>query len=102
MGLPLLVRPNAVIPIGSRTDRPDYDFSDGITLHIFSMEDGHTAKLEIPSLDGRIETTFELGRIGSSIHIQRHGPAKLWNVSLYGAAPTKVEKQINEATILLA
>ena len=102
MSLPLLVRPNAVIPIGSRTDRPDYDFSDGITLHIFSMEDGHTAKLEIPSLDGRIETTFELGRIGSSIHIQRHGPAKLWNVSLYGAAPTKVEKQINEATILLA
>ncbi len=26
MSLPLLVRPNTVIPIGSRTDRPDYDY----------------------------------------------------------------------------
>ena len=101
MSLPLLVRPNAVIPIGSHTDRPDYDFSDGVTLQIFSMEDGHTSKVEIPSQDGKIETVFEIKRNGKDIHIQRHGPAKAWNVTLDDSAVTHIEKRSNEANIRL-
>jgi len=99
MSLPLLVRPNSVIPIGSHTDKPDYDFSDGVTLHIFSMDDDYSANVEIPSLDGKIETTFEVERKGNTLHIQRHGPAKAWNVALSGSALTQIEKHINEAKI---
>ena len=40
MSLPLLVRPNSVIPVGSRTDRPDYDYTDGLTLQVYQLEDG--------------------------------------------------------------
>ena len=36
--LPLLVRPGAVIPIGARDDRPDYDYPDGVALHLFGIE----------------------------------------------------------------
>ena len=97
MSLPLLVRPNSVIPMGNRTDKPDYDYSDGVTLQIFSLDDGYSTKVEIPSLDGKIETTFEIKRKGNNIHIQRHGPAKPWNVTLDGSTITKLEKQINEA-----
>src|SRR3954470_19152127 len=32
---PILVRPGAVLPIGNRTDRPDYDYRDGITLRLY-------------------------------------------------------------------
>ena len=99
MSLPLLVRPNTVIPIGSHTDRPDYDYSDGVTLHIYALEDGYSTKIEIPSLDGSIESVFEIERRENSIHIQRRGPSKAWNVALLGATLTQVEKQVNEANI---
>jgi alpha-D-xyloside xylohydrolase len=100
MSLPLLVRPNSVIPIGSHSDKPDYDYSDGVTLHIFSLDDGHTTQVETPSLDGKIETTFEIERKGNNIHIQRHGSAKAWNVNLGGSIFTQSE-QIDEVNIQL-
>ncbi|HEX6271266.1 MAG TPA: alpha-xylosidase [Anaerolineales bacterium] len=84
MSLPLLVRPNAVIPIGNQTDRPDYDYSDGVTLQIYHLADGKNVKAEIPSLDGKIETTFDIRCGGQMIHIQRQGPAMGWNVRLMG------------------
>jgi alpha-D-xyloside xylohydrolase len=102
MSLPLLVRPNSVIPMGSRSDKPDYDFSDGVTLHIFSIDDGYSAKVEIPSLNGKLETTFEIKRQGNNIHIQRHGSAKPWNVTLNGSRFAQVEEQVDEANIQIA
>ena len=102
MSLPLLVRPNSMIPMGSHTNKPDYDFSDGVTLHIYNLNDGQSTKVEIPALDGKIETTFEIERKGNTIHIQRHGPAKAWNIALPGTPPVQVEKQINATTIQVA
>jgi alpha-D-xyloside xylohydrolase len=99
MSLPLLVRPNAIVPIGNLTDRPDYDYSDGVTLQVFSMEDGSAATVEIPTLEGKIETTFKLERRGNIIHIQRHGPAKAWNVAVHGSTITPMLKEANEADI---
>jgi alpha-D-xyloside xylohydrolase len=84
LSLPLLVRPNSVVPMGSRTDRPDYDFSEGVTLRVYQLEDGKDVKVEIPSLDGKIETMFNIRRDGQAIHIQRQGASKTWNVSLVG------------------
>jgi len=101
MSLPLLVRPNTVIPMGSHSDKPDYDYSDGVTLHLYSLEDGYSTKVEIPSVDGKIQTTFEIERKGNDIHIQRHGPAKAWNVALMGNPLVKFEKHIGETNIHL-
>jgi alpha-D-xyloside xylohydrolase len=103
MSLPLLVRPNSVIPLGSHTDKPDYDYSEEITLQVYQMEDGHSAKVEIPSLDGKIETTFEVRRTGKEIKIQRQGPVKGWSVSLAGDPATQIkpDRQAAETTIRL-
>ena len=84
LSLPLLVRPNTVIPIGSHTDKPDYDYSDGLTLQVYQLEDGKSATIEIPTMNGQIETTFALNREGNVINIQRDGPAKAWNILLIG------------------
>jgi alpha-D-xyloside xylohydrolase len=101
MSLPLLVRPNSVIPLGSHPDKPEYDYSDGVTLPIFSFDDGHSTRVEIPSLDGKIETTFEIERKGNVLHIQRYGAEKEWNIALPGKPILKLEKQISEADITL-
>jgi alpha-D-xyloside xylohydrolase len=84
LSLPLLARPNTVIPIGARTDKPDYDYSDGVTLHIFELEENQQVNVEIPNLSGQVETIFEVKRVKNSIHIQRRGPAKAWAASVQG------------------
>jgi alpha-D-xyloside xylohydrolase len=104
MSLPLLVRPNSVIPMGSRSDRPDYDYSDDVTLHIYSFDEGYSTKVEIPSLDGKIETTFEIERKGKNIYVRRHGPQKEWNVVIPEISPSiiKLERWIGETSIAVA
>ena len=103
LSLPLLVRPNSVIPIGNHTDRPDYDFSENVTLQIYQLDEGKSVSVEIPSPEGKIETTFEISREDGEIHIQRNGPAKAWSVSLAGDPSTKIniEGQTNQTTLQL-
>ena len=59
MSLPLMVRPNSVIPMGTTGDRPDYDYTDGLTLHVFKPEDGQLS-VRVPDLKGRTAATYTL------------------------------------------
>jgi len=97
MSLPLLVRPNSVIPMGNRADKPDYDYSDGVTLQVYQLEDGKQVSVEIPGLDGRIETSFEVSRESNMIQVRREGSAKAWNVFLVGIDSIK---EIEKAEII--
>src|SRR5438552_15116707 len=49
LSLPLLVRPNTVLPIGANEQQPDYDYADGVTLHVFELQDGVTAAAHVPT-----------------------------------------------------
>jgi alpha-D-xyloside xylohydrolase len=114
LSLPLLVRPNSVIPMGGRTDKPDYNYSEDVTLQVYQLEEGEQTSVEIPSLEGKIETRFDIRREGNIIRIQRQGPAKAWNVLLVeidnvenvkgieivnGSALVRVDRTTNELTI---
>lgn len=89
LSLPLLVRPNSVIPVGNRTDRPDYDYSEEVTLQVYQLEDGKEVRVEIPALDGTAATRFHLKRDGNTMHIQRQGGSQAWNVLLVGIDSVK-------------
>ncbi|KAA9111522.1 alpha-xylosidase [Microbacterium rhizomatis] len=58
--LPLYVRPGAVLPWGGRSDRPDYDYLEGLRLRVFPGGSG-TASLTVTTPDGRSQT-FEVDR----------------------------------------
>ncbi len=49
--LPLYVRENSIIPVGACDGRPDYDYTDGLTVHVFKL----TGKAErtIYTTDGK-------------------------------------------------
>jgi alpha-D-xyloside xylohydrolase len=73
--VPLLVRPGAVLPIGNRADRPDYDYRDGVTLRIHEPAEG--------SVTVRVEdTTFTVTRDGTAIRVSREGAALPWRVEV--------------------
>jgi alpha-D-xyloside xylohydrolase len=90
--------------VGNRTDRPDYDYSQNVTLRVYQLEEGKQINVEIPALDGTIETRFVVRRAGAMINIQRQGSVKAWNVRLVGI--TNVEnaedKIINGSSLVEA
>ena len=51
LSLPLMARPNSVIPMGACEERPDYDYADGLELHVFAPEDGEIA-VTVPDVHG--------------------------------------------------
>lgn len=53
--IPIYARPGSVIPWGARTDRPDYDYLDGLELRVFPGGTG-TAEVTVTAPDGRSET----------------------------------------------
>ncbi len=82
MSLPLLVRPNTILPMSNRTDRPDYDYSEDVILKVFQLENEGRVQIQIPNLAGDIETTFNVQHKNDVIHIQRQGLSKAWKVLL--------------------
>jgi len=84
MSLPLLVRPNSVIAVGSHSDRPDYDYGEDVTLHVYALADGERASAVVPSVNGRVDMTFMVHREGQQITVEREGADKHWQLLLVG------------------
>jgi alpha-D-xyloside xylohydrolase len=66
MSLPLYVAPNTVLPWGGETERPDYDYANGVTLRVFALDDGASAAFAVASPDGRIAARGSVRREGSN------------------------------------
>jgi alpha-D-xyloside xylohydrolase len=82
--LPLLARPNSVIAFGANEQRPDYDYADGVTLHVFELEDGATASASVPALAGDAAMMIEVTRDGQWIDVRTSGASAGWRVLLRG------------------
>lgn len=55
MSLPLMARPNSIIPVGAVDNRPDYDYANGVEFQVFSLEKGSTAKAKVYTTCGEPE-----------------------------------------------
>lgn len=85
--LPLYVRANSIIAFGQRDDRPDYDFPDGVKLHLFALQDGKRAETTVYDISGREALNVVAERVGDVIDVHVHfiGEQKnRWSVVLRG------------------
>ncbi len=57
LSLPLMARPNSVIPMGANEECPDYDYTDGLELHVFRPEDGEIT-VTVPDVKGNVAATY--------------------------------------------
>ena len=71
--LPLMVRPNSILPLGNNDQRPDYDYADGVTLVVAAFDEGAEASVEIPDLSGETVMKVTAKRVGEEIHLQVEG-----------------------------
>jgi alpha-D-xyloside xylohydrolase len=91
LSLPLLARPNSIIPIGNHSDRPDYDYTDGVTLCVYELAEGTHEPVVIRAADGTVAATFQVARAGKVITIQAEGMVKNWQVWMVNLASLSVE-----------
>jgi len=89
--LPLYVRPGTVLPVGARTDRPDYDYADGVRLDLYGIEDGHRSRTVVPGLGGTPGATFTVTRTGGRVVVEAQGAAGPWSVRLVGGGGPTVD-----------
>ena len=70
MTLPLMVRPGTVLPLGKCDTRPDYDYTDGVELHVYHLEEGATAVCRIPALDGSIAANYTVTMVNGEPRVE--------------------------------
>lgn len=82
-GLPLYVRPNAILAIGNTDTKPDYDYADKVTFEIYQLEDGKNAMITVPDLNGTTAVKLDVSRVGNKITIAANRAGN-WRVRLVG------------------
>ena len=71
--MPLLVRPNSILPVGYEATKPDYDYADGVTLYLSDFEDGMKAEVQIPDVHGTTVMHAVAVRKGNQIKVEYTG-----------------------------
>lgn len=79
--VPLLARPGSVIPFGARTDRPDYDYAEGVQLRVYELAEGEQVVLEVPTADGAGSAgQFTVRRTGSRLEASTDADVASWSL----------------------
>ncbi|GAB3892679.1 alpha-xylosidase [Kibdelosporangium lantanae] len=77
MEMPILVRPNTVLPYGAVDSGPDYDYADGVTLRVHDLREG----TQVTSVG---DTEFVTRRVGDDVRVETSTPPATWRVLLVG------------------
>ncbi|MEM3424612.1 MAG: alpha-xylosidase [Thermoproteota archaeon] len=84
LSLPLMARPNTIIPVGANDERPDYDYADKVTFHLFELQENTRVSTRVPTVKGGAAMTLEASREGGSIRVKADGSSKKWRLLLRG------------------
>lgn len=84
--LPLYVRPNTLLALGSNNQKPDYDYSERPEFHLFELADDGIAETHLTDLQGHIVFTLTAERSGNRITVTPKGEAKNWTLCLRNIA----------------
>lgn len=69
MSLPLWVRENTALPVGNVTDKPDYDYADGVTIQLYHIADGADIHVAIPDTKGNTALTVRVQKANGKISV---------------------------------
>src|SRR5699024_5291518 len=84
MSLPIFVRQNTVLPIGSNEKNPEYEYEDGITFQLYALEEGKKVSASINNIGGDIVGNITLSRSGQNINVQTDLVDKPYYINLVG------------------
>jgi alpha-D-xyloside xylohydrolase len=85
MDLPLFVRPNTLLPLGSNEQEPIWSLADPLTLNLFQISDGANLTIRLVSSDGKGVSQLSCQRSGDQFSLTSDGHAKDVRVNLRSA-----------------
>lgn len=71
MSLPLYIKSNSVVAFGAQNDVPDYDYLEGITYHLFQLDEKTVIETPVYNTQMELEDTFVVEKEGPSIQLKR-------------------------------
>ncbi|MDQ1556084.1 MAG: alpha-D-xyloside xylohydrolase, partial [Actinomycetota bacterium] len=83
--VPLYVRDGAVLPIGAREDRPDYDYLEGLTLELYAASDPSASREVTVTTPEGASATFTVTRANGTASVTSSG-AGAWSARVAGGA----------------
>lgn len=84
--IPVWIRPNTVLLMGpKKTKKPDYDYTKGLEVQLYEIEEGATLRVDVPTGEGKnIAGTVVVKREQNEVTVQvENGALELACVSLF-------------------
>lgn len=88
--LPVLVRENSIIAVGSCDSRTDYEFGDGVEFWLSVFEDGGICETSVTDLNGRVVMNIKAVRQSDVIRLSVQGGNGNWSYKVLGAQNVEV------------
>ncbi len=67
--LPLMVPYNRILPMGQESTKPDYDYTEGLTLYLTPFEDGQHNEVTIVNIDGTVAGRIQAHCTGDTLEL---------------------------------
>ncbi len=79
LSIPLYVRENSIIALGASDDGPVYDYADGVSLQVYAVKEGCTARTSVYSGDNVREVRAAVSHDQGSycVHVETEKPCKV-------------------------
>ena len=81
--LPLYVKENTLLAVGTEEYLPDYDYEHQMELRLYQLQDGSEAVCEVPDVKGNIVNTIRAKREGNKIELNAEKPMPMMKLTLY-------------------
>lgn len=103
LDIPLMVKENSIVAIGSHDDKPDYDYADGAELRVYTLAEGIPAETVIYGMDNEAALTASVKKEGRTISfsVQTDKPftLRLVNVQATSAEGTEYHVEGNDTIV---
>ena len=84
LSMPLMVKENSIIAVGNENSRPDYDYADNVTLHVFELKDGAKVETIVYDTEAKLNLNVTVTRKANEIIVEAIKVAKPYNIILRG------------------
>lgn len=81
--LPLYVKENTLMAVGTEDHIPDYDYASQMNLRLYQLKDGATAVCKVPNVNGEIVNVITATRNGAKITITSEKELAAKTITIY-------------------
>ncbi|MFC4401814.1 alpha-xylosidase [Gracilibacillus xinjiangensis] len=82
--LPVFVRSNTIMPIGTSEETPVYDYTANVTFKIFQIEEGASVKRKLVDYRGQQAGFVTVSRVNDEIEVNVEGITKPYHIEYIG------------------